>query len=96
MLAAVALRADVHALGFHELVAAVRALPRESLVLASIATVVSYALLPAYDALALRYLGRSLGAPRTVFASVIAYGFSQAVGLAALTGASIRYRFWTA
>src|SRR5688572_10607189 len=96
VLALVVPRADIHALGVHQLTAAVRALPPESLALAGIATVVAYAVLPAYDALALRYVGRSLGARRTMFASIIAYGFSQAVGLAALTGASIRYRFWTA
>jgi phosphatidylglycerol lysyltransferase len=91
-----ALRSEVHALRYRELSTAVRALPRSSIVLAALATLVAYAVLPAYDALALRYVGRSLGVRRTAFASVIAYGFSQTVGLAALTGASIRYRFWTA
>jgi phosphatidylglycerol lysyltransferase len=61
-----------------------------------LATLLAYAVLPAYDALALRYVGRPLGVRRTAFASVVAYGFSQTIGLAALAGASIRYRFWTA
>jgi phosphatidylglycerol lysyltransferase len=92
----IALREQLHALRYRELSAAVRALPRESVLLAVVATVLAYAVLPAYDALALRYVGRSLGARRTVFASLVAYAFSQTIGLAALAGASIRYRFWTA
>jgi phosphatidylglycerol lysyltransferase len=90
-----ALRAEVHALRYRDLSAAVRALPRSSILLAALATLLAYAILPGYDALALRYVGRSLGVRRTVFASVVAYGFSQTIGLAALAGASIRYRFWT-
>ena len=90
------LHGELHAFRFAELFVAVRALPRESLLLASLATLLTYAVLPAYDVLALRYVGKPLGARRTVFASVIAYGLSQTIGLAALTGASVRYRFWTA
>ena len=96
VLALIALRAEAHALRYRALSAAVLALPRESIALAVLATLVAYAVLPAYDALALRYVGRPLGVRRTVFASVIAYGFSQTIGLAALAGASVRYRFWTA
>ena len=90
------LRSELHAFRYRQLTAAVRALPGETLLLAGLATVLAYAILPLYDALALRYVGRPLGWRRTTFASVIAYGFSQTIGLAALTGASVRYRFWTA
>ena len=96
VLALVALHAELHALRYRQLSAAVRAFPRQALALAAVATLVAYAVLPAYDALALRYVGRSLGLKRTAFASIVAYGFSQTIGLAALAGASIRYRFWTA
>ena len=90
------LRAELRTLPYHDLAAAVRGLSRQSLLLAALATVATYAVLPAYDALALRFVGRPLGARRTAFASMVAYGFSQTIGLSALTGASIRYRFWTA
>ena len=96
MLSALAERLGLHARDLHALSAAVRTLPRESLFLASLATLATYAVLPAYDALSLRYVGKPLGVRRTTFASVIAYAFSQSLGLGALTGASIRYRFWTA
>lgn len=96
VLALVELRAELHAFRYRQLSDALRALPTASLLGAAIATLVAYAVLPAYDALALRYVRRPLGVARTVFASVVAYGFSQSIGLAALTGASVRYRFWTA
>jgi phosphatidylglycerol lysyltransferase len=86
----------LHALPYRQLGAAVRAVPADSIWLAIAVTLVAYAILPAYDALALRYVRRPLGVWRTAFASVVAYGFSQTIGLAALAGASIRYRFWTA
>ena len=96
VLALVALRAELHAFRYRQLSVAVKALPGRALILAAIATALAYGILPAYDALALRYVGRSLGWRRTAFASVIAYGFSQTIGLAALASASVRYRFWTA
>ena len=95
MLAALAERLALHALDLHALSVAFRTLPRESLLLAAVATLATYAVLPAYDALSLRYVGKPLGVRRTTFASVIAYAFSQSLGLGALTGASIRYRFWS-
>jgi phosphatidylglycerol lysyltransferase len=96
VLALVALRRELHAFRYRELAAAVRALPGTSLIRAGALTLLAYAVLPAYDALALRYVGRPLGWWRTTFTSLIAYAFSQTIGLAALASASVRYRFWTA
>jgi len=95
-LALLSLHAQLHAFRYRQLAAAVRSLPARSLLLAGALTLVAYAILPAYDALALRYVGRPLGWRRTSFTSLVAYGFSQTIGLAALASASIRYRFWTA
>ena len=94
--ALLSLHAQLHAFEYRQISAAVRSLPGRSLTLAAAVTLLAYAILPAYDALALRYIGRRLGWRRTTFTSFVAYGFSQTIGLAALTGASIRYRFWTA
>jgi phosphatidylglycerol lysyltransferase len=91
-----ALETEVRALRYGQLRRAFHAIPRDAIFLAIIATIIAYSVLPAYDALALRYVGRPLGGRRTAFASLIAYGFSQTIGFAALAGASIRYRFWTA
>ena len=94
--ALLSLHAQLHAFRYRQIAAAVRSLPARSLIVAGALTLVAYAILPAYDALALRYVGRPLGWRRTTFTSLVAYGFSQTIGLAALAGASIRYRFWTA
>jgi len=51
--------------------------------------------LAAYDALALEYVGHRLAPRRTLFASFVAYALSMNVGFSAITGASIRYRFWS-
>jgi phosphatidylglycerol lysyltransferase len=96
VLALLSLRYELETFRYRELARAIRALPTNSVVVAVAATLLAYAVLPAYDALALRYVGRPLGWRRTTFTSLIAYSFSQTIGLAALASASIRYRFWTA
>jgi phosphatidylglycerol lysyltransferase len=94
--ALISLRADLHAMRYRQLRLALRAFPTGTLWLAALATVAAYAVLPAYDLLALRYVRRPLGVVRTAAASLVAYAFSQTIGMASLTSASIRYRFWTA
>jgi len=58
-------------------------------------TLLVYAVLPTYDWMALRYVGRRVGVLPVWFASGIAYGISQTLGFAAVTAGSIRYRFWS-
>jgi uncharacterized membrane protein YbhN (UPF0104 family) len=55
-------------------------------------TALAYAVLPGYDAAALRYVGSRLPLPRVAFGSFIAYAFSQTLGFPLLTGGSVRYR----
>ncbi len=88
-----------HELAAHhprEIILAVRSLPWRSVVAALALTVASYAFLPAYDAIGLRFVGRHLGWRRTMFAGFLAYGFSQTLGFALLTGGSIRFRLYSA
>src|SRR5215208_5844789 len=66
------------------------AMPAGRLLAAFAATLLAYAVLPGYDALALAYARHPLPARLT------AYALSQSVGFSALTGASVRYRFWSA
>ena len=75
---------------------AIGAIPGATLALALGLTVLCFAILFWYDWLALRYVGRPLPLHRTALASFIAYSFSQSLGLSALTGASVRFRFWSA
>lgn len=89
------LRSALRHYRYHDLANALHAIPAGQLALAAALTVLAYAILPAYDGLALAYAGRRLPMRRVAFGSVIAYGLSQTLGFAALTGNAVRYRLWS-
>ena len=70
-------------------------LPRDSVASAFFFTAIAYGLLPAYDVIALTYVGRPLPLHRVAFSSFISYGISQTLGFPLVTGSSVRYRFWS-
>lgn len=74
---------------------ALDALSWTQLIAAAALTVVAYALLPAYDLLALHYVRQRIGTARAVLASTIAYGISHTLGFPAVTGNAVRARFWS-
>jgi phosphatidylglycerol lysyltransferase len=80
---------------YRDLANALHEIPDPQIALAALLTVLAYAILPAYDALALVYAGRRVPLRRVAFGSFIAYGLSQTLGFAALTGNAVRYRFWS-
>ncbi len=65
------------------------------LALAGLGATLAYLALTGYDVLALRYVKHPLDYPRTGLASFIAFAFSNSVGLALLTGASVRTRLYS-
>src|SRR3546814_12297207 len=65
------------------------------MLLAAGLAVASYFLLILYDALALRYVARRLPYSRIALASFVAYAFSNNIGVALLSGGSIRYRLYS-
>src|SRR4051812_18196242 len=77
-------------------VANLRAVSHRKIAVALGLTVVSYALLVCYDALALHLLGRSPGLRRTAFASFTAYVLSYNIGLSVISGAAVRLRLYSA
>ncbi|MEO7965487.1 MAG: YbhN family protein, partial [Gemmatimonadaceae bacterium] len=89
------LRRELAAFDYRALRLALRAIPSARIATAIALTCGCYIALLGYDALALHHLGRKLPLRRTALASFIAYAFSQSLGVSALTGASIRYRFWS-
>jgi phosphatidylglycerol lysyltransferase len=89
------LRAELRAVTWHDLVADIIATPPSRLGLALILTVLNYAVLTGYDFLALAYVGRRLSAWRVVVASFLAYAIAHNVGFAVVSGASVRYRFYS-
>ena len=90
------LHRELAAYSYHDLVRAARAVPPERLGWAVALTALAYAVLPGYDAMALRYIRFKLPFRRTAFGSFIAYAFSQLLGFPLLTGGSVRYRLWSA
>ncbi len=84
-----------HEYKWHDLVTHVKELPLSILVLAGLLTFVNYGLLTGYDWLALRQVGVKVPYPRIALTSFIGYTFSNTLGFSLLTGASIRYRFYS-
>jgi phosphatidylglycerol lysyltransferase len=94
--AAAILHRELSHYSYHDLMRAARGIPPRRLALAIGCTVLAYAVLPGYDAMALRYIRFRLPLHRTAFGSFIAYAFSQLLGFPLLTGGSVRYRLWSA
>ena len=89
------LLAELRTVTWHELTADVIGTPPSQLVLALVLTVINYAALAGYDLLAFVYIGKTLPRGRIALASFLAYAISNNVGFAMLSGASVRYRFYT-
>ena len=89
------LRVELREVSWSELSAAIVGVPRGRLVLAIALTALNYAVLTAYDQLAFAYIGKALPRARIAFTSFLAYAVANNVGLAMLSGASVRYRFYT-
>lgn len=92
--AAFLLHRELSAYRYEDLRRAMRALPARKIEWALALTALSYLLLTAYDALALRYLGRPLGFRRTALASFLGYAFAHNIGFSVLGGAAPRYRLY--
>ena len=89
------LRAELRTVTWHELVRDVASTPRRQLSLGLLVTILNYGVLTGYDFLALAYVGKRLPPGRVAFTSCLAYAIANNVGWAMLSGASVRYRFYT-
>jgi phosphatidylglycerol lysyltransferase len=89
------LRKELADIGYRDLSVALAALPAMSIVLAIVLTAVNYLILTGYDHLALVYVGKRLAPWRVTMASFVGYAVSNSVGLALLSGTSVRYRFYS-
>lgn len=58
-------------------------------------TIAGYTSLIGYDWLALRYIDKKLPFPTVAFTSITAFGLSNTVGIAALSGGAVRYRIYS-
>jgi phosphatidylglycerol lysyltransferase len=94
-LAFVLLEHELKAYAYRDLMRQVWTLPHSHLALALLLTVIAYAVLPGYDAIALAYVDHPLPLRRIAFGSFIAYALSHSLGFPLLSGGPVRYRFWS-
>jgi uncharacterized membrane protein YbhN (UPF0104 family) len=88
--------AELRAHPWHELVAELRSLPRVRIWLALGVTVLGYLALSGYDLLSLVQLGHRLPYHCVAFAAFLGYAFANSLPLSVVTGASVRYRLYSA
>src|SRR5690242_12147811 len=89
------LRIELRTVTWTSLVGDVLATPRWQLAASLAFTAANYMILVCYDLLAFAYIGRRLSLRRVTLASFVAYAISNNIGFAMLSGASVRYRFYT-
>ena len=89
------LRTELRAVTWHGLTTDLSNISGWRLALAGLVTAVNYGVLTGYDFLAFAYLGKRLPPRRVAMTSFLAYAISNNVGFAMLSGASVRYRFYT-
>jgi phosphatidylglycerol lysyltransferase len=81
---------------YHDITRAMFATPRWRALAALGLTALGYTIFPVYDAIALRYAGRTLPLRKLALSSFISYGLSHTLGFPVVTAGSVRYRFWSA
>jgi phosphatidylglycerol lysyltransferase len=89
------LHRELAALTWRELSQDLASTPLARLGLALLFTVMSYAVLAGYDLLGFRAIRRRLPAANVVLASFLSYAVAHSIGFSMVSGASIRYRFYT-
>jgi phosphatidylglycerol lysyltransferase len=89
------LRAELRAVSWRDLTFDIRQLPPSRFLLAIGLTWINYAVLTGYDFLAFAYIARRPPRLNVALASFLSYAISNNVGFAMLSGASVRYRFYT-
>ncbi|WP_237180346.1 lysylphosphatidylglycerol synthase domain-containing protein [Roseomonas haemaphysalidis] len=83
-------------LSMRDIMAAVEAVPSHALWVAAGWTLLAYAVLTIYDRLGSVYAGKPVSYLRTSLASFCAYTLAHNLGVAAVSGAAVRYRFYAA
>ncbi len=94
--AMLALHHELRLYSYHQIAVEFRSLPYWKVLLALSFTVLNYFILTCYDLLAFRYIGRAQPYSKIAPASFTAYAFSNNIGMAALSGGSIRLRLYSA
>ncbi|MDX1431699.1 MAG: hypothetical protein R3286_04545 [Gammaproteobacteria bacterium] len=96
VLALWALHHELHGVRAADVMAQFRALPIGTVAAALALTAASHLVLTGYDLLAFRILREPLGYPRIALGSFVAFAVGNNVGLALVSGGSMRYRIYSA
>jgi len=86
---------ELAATSWRAVIRSARATPWLQIAAAMVLTVLNYAVLTGYDFLAFASIGKRLAPWRIGLASFLAYAVANNVGFALVSGASVRYRFYT-
>lgn len=86
---------QVHKLGVKSIVDAIFSIPEEDVIMGIIFTAVGYLALSLYDFLALRYINRKMSPLRVMAAAMSGFAVSNNVGHAYISGAAVRYDFYS-
>lgn len=89
------LRHELQSYRFRDIILGLRSLSRRSVALAVLFTALNYLVLTGYDALALRYVKRTLSYGKVALASFIGCAFSNNIGVSLLAGSAVRFRFYS-
>jgi phosphatidylglycerol lysyltransferase len=87
---------ELHAYKLKDILHEIRQVPLGKILLALVATFLSYTALTGYDVLGVKYAGKKLPYRQIAVTSYTSYFFSYNIGLSALSGSAVRYRFYTA
>ncbi len=89
------LHRELSSISYRQISAEFAALPSSRILVAMLLTGLNYGVLTGYDQLAFVYLGKHIPRIKIAFASFIAYALANNLGLGMVSGASVRYRFYT-
>jgi len=82
-------------LKLEQVAAALHGIPARAVTMAALWTFLAYFVLTFYDRLGTYYAGKRVSYRRAAFASFCAYALSHNLGLAAVSGAAVRYRLYS-
>jgi phosphatidylglycerol lysyltransferase len=89
------LRIELRTVTWAELMTDIVRVPRAALALAMALTALNYVVLTGYDLVAFLYIGKRLPRARVMLTSFLAYAIANNVSFAMISGASVRYRFYS-
>jgi len=89
------LREKLHDADLAQIWERLRQTPWSDIGLSLVCTAAAYLVLTIYDSTAFEYIKRPMRFTRVMYVSFVAYAFSHNIGVGAVSGGSVRYRFYS-